>query len=321
MEHVAAAAVIDALGTVTAWSDGARQLTGHRAEEIVGRPAAGLLAAEPSPEALDARTGVVALRHRDGHRVDLALTACPVLGPDGRPTGYVITADRPPAPGPTRAEQAFQQASMLMSVFDTRQRYLRLNDMACRVMGVREDEVVGRACMDSVEDNEHSRGFLNRLRQVVETGRSLRYENFTGAPALNGERAWNMEMWPLTYPAGELTAVALAAFDSTEQYWARRRMALLNEAAKAIGTTLDVVRTAEELVEIIVPGFADFASVDLLDWVLGADESPATAPEGDVVLRRVAHGSVTEGVPEAAVALGGLDVYPGYSPTRLPLGL
>ncbi|MER5913128.1 PAS domain S-box protein [Streptomyces sp. NPDC001982] len=85
MEHVAAAAVIDALGTVTAWSDGARQLTGHRAEEIVGRPAAGLLAAEPSPEALDARTGVVALRHRDGHRVDLALTACPA--PCSAPTG------------------------------------------------------------------------------------------------------------------------------------------------------------------------------------------------------------------------------------------
>src|SRR4051812_19968065 len=92
MEHVAAAVTLDALGMVTGWSEGARLLTGHSAEEVVGRSAADLLAEDPPPDAVAARTGPVALRHRDGHRVRLTLTACAVLGPDARPTGFVVTA-------------------------------------------------------------------------------------------------------------------------------------------------------------------------------------------------------------------------------------
>ncbi|MEU9348749.1 SpoIIE family protein phosphatase [Streptomyces sp. NPDC048278] len=313
MERVAAAAIIDALGRVTGWSEGARMLTGHRAEEVVGRPATDLLA-EPVPaEAPEARRGTVALRCADGRRTEIALTACPVLGPDGAVTGYVLTADPPFQADPTLAGQAFQQASMSMSVFDVRQRYLRSNAAACHVMGVPEEALLGRFFPDTVEEAPHSEGFLRHLRQVVETGRPVRYESFTGAPALNREHAWSIEMWPLRDPAGELTAVALAAFDSTEQYLARLRLALLNEAATAIGTTLDVVRTAEELVELLVPRYADFASVDLLDWVLGAEE-PLTVPEGDIALRRVAHGSVTEGTPEAAVRLGESEAHPAASP-------
>ncbi|WP_181807019.1 PAS domain-containing protein, partial [Streptomyces shenzhenensis] len=298
MEHVAAAAVIDALGRLTGWSEGARVLTGHRAEEVVGKPAADLLAEAVPDGALAARAGTVTLRRADGGRTEIDLTACPVLGPDGETNGYVLTAGPPRQADPTLAGQAFQQASMSMSVFDVRQRYLRSNAAACHVMGVPEEALLGRFFQDTVEEAPDSEGFLSHLRQVAETGRPVRYESFTGAPALNREHAWSIEMWPLRDPAGELTAVALAAFDSTDQYLARLRLTLLNEAATSIGTTLDVVRTAEELVELLVPRYADFAGVDLLDWVLGAEE-PLTVPEGDITLRRVAHGSATEGTPEA----------------------
>ncbi|MEV0904151.1 ATP-binding SpoIIE family protein phosphatase [Streptomyces hokutonensis] len=313
MEQASAAAVIDARGIVTGWSEGARTLTGYPAEEAVGRSVAALLAEPPAATSVAALAGPVVLRHRDGSPLPLRVRACAVLGADGAPDGYVFTAEPPAEPGPTLAEQAFQQASMSLSVFDTGQRYLRVNDVACRVMGVPEDALIGRFFPESVEDAEHNRGFLHNLRQVVETGRPLRYDSWTGAPALDREHAWSIEMWPLRDASGELTAVALAAFDSTEQYLARQRLALLNEAATCIGTTLDVVRTAEELVELLVPRFADFASVDLLPWVLGADEPPQ-APDDEIVLRRVAHGSVTEGVPDAAVHLGQADVYPLSSP-------
>ncbi|MEU9387774.1 PAS domain-containing protein, partial [Streptomyces sp. NPDC048279] len=313
MERVAAAAVIDALGRVTGWSEGARALTGHPAEQVVGLPAADLLAEAVPAAVLAARAGTVALRHADGGRTEIALTACPVLGPDGGTTGYVLTADPPPGPGPTLAEQAFQQASMSMSVFDVHQRCLRVNDAVCQAMGVPEEALRGRFFLDAVEDVPHGQGFLSHLRQVVETGRPTRYESFTGAPALSREHAWSIEMWPLRDDGGELTAVALAAFDSTEQYLARLRLALLNEASTAIGTTLDVVRTAEEVVELIVPRYADFASVDLLDWVLSAEEPPGI-PQGDIVLRRVAHGSANEGTPEAAVRLGEMEVHLEWSP-------
>ncbi|MGW7383985.1 SpoIIE family protein phosphatase [Streptomyces sp. NPDC054794] len=317
MERVAAAAIINDLGVVTGWSEGARLLTGRSAEEVVGQPAAGLLAEALPVRTRAARGGPVALRHRDGHRVELTLTACPVLGPDGGPNGYVITAEENRGPEPTLAGQAFQQASMAMSVFDTRQHYLRLNHEACQVLGTSEDALIGRFLMAGVDENnencEDNRGFLRHMRQVVETGLPVRYESFTDAPAGSGH-AWNIEMWPLRdQPSGEVSAVALAAFDSSDQYWARLRLALLNEAATAVGTTLDVVRTAEELVELLVPKYADFASVDLLDWVLGADEPPML-PDGDIVLRRVAHGSTTAGNPGAAVSLGEAQFYHHSSP-------
>ncbi|MFJ3898740.1 SpoIIE family protein phosphatase [Streptomyces sp. NPDC090083] len=311
MEQASAAAVISARGIVTGWSEGARTLTGYPAGEAVGRPVAALLAEPLSTTAVAALTGPVVLRHRDGTPLPLTVRACEILGPDGTPDGYVLTVEPPAAP--TIAEQAFQQASMSLSVFDTGQRYVRLNDVACRVMGVSEDALVGRYFPESVEDAEHSRGFLRNLRTVTETGRPVRYDSWAGAPALNREHAWSIEMWPLKGDSGEVTGVGLAAFDSTEQYLAQQRLALLNEAAARIGTTLDVVRTAEELVALLVPRYADFASVDLLPWVLGADEPPHHL-DGDVVLRRVAHGSPTEGIPEAAVRLGDADHYPPFSP-------
>ncbi|WEO99314.1 SpoIIE family protein phosphatase [Streptomyces sp. FXJ1.172] len=315
MKHGAAVAVIDALGRVAGWSEGARLLTGHQARDVVGRPATELLAGDVPDDILAARAGVVALRHRDGHRIDLALTACPVTGAGGEPAGFVVTAGPsavPPSAAPLAAE-AFEQASMSMSVFDLQQRYLRSNDAACKVMGVPEEALTGRFFADTVADAEYNRGFLRHLQEVAETGRPVRYESFAGAPALNGEHLWSIEMWPLRAGSGELTGVAMAAFDNSEQYWARRRLVLLNEAATGIGTTLDVVRTAEELIDILVPRYADFASIDLLDWVLGAEEPP-TIPGGDVVLHRVAHGSSREGNPGAAVRIGETDVYPPNSP-------
>ncbi len=259
---------------------------------------------------LAARSGIVALRHRDGHRIDLALTADAVTGADGTPAGYVVRAG---TPGSTLAARAFEQASLSMSVFDLQQRYLRLNDAACKVMGVPEATLTGRFFPDTVEDIEYNRGFLRHLREVAETGRPVRYESFAGAPSLNREHLWSIEMWPLRADSGEPDAVAMAAFDNTEQYWARRRLALLNEAATGIGTTLDVVRTAEELIDILVPRYADFASIDLLDWVLGPDEPP-TVPEGGVEVRRVAHGSTRPGDPGAALEIGETDVYRPTTP-------
>ncbi|MEV5433629.1 SpoIIE family protein phosphatase [Streptomyces sp. NPDC052701] len=312
MEHASAVAVIDARGIVTGWSEGARRLTGYPAEEAVGRAVRDLLAEDVPPGTPPATAGAVRVRHRDGSPVALRLRASAVTGGAGRPDGYVVTAEPAGEAEESLAGRAFQQASVSMSVFDTRQCYLRLNEEACRVMGVSEETLLGRHFPRTVEDAEHNRGFDRHLRHVVETGRPVRYESFTDAPALNREHAWSVEMWPVRGASGELLGTALAAFDSTEQYWARQRLALLDEAAAGIGTTLDLVRTTEELVRILVPRFADFAGVDLLDWVLGTEEPPPV-PGAEVVLRRVAHGSATEGTPEAAVRLGEPDVHPPYS--------
>ncbi|MER7584404.1 SpoIIE family protein phosphatase [Kitasatospora sp. NPDC097691] len=53
---------------------------------------------------------------------------------------------------------------------------------------------------------------------------------------------------------------------------ARARLRLLYDAGLRVGTTLDVARTAQELADVAVPRFADYATVDLADAVLRGEE-------------------------------------------------
>lgn len=73
---------------------------------------------------------------------------------------------------------------------------------------------------------------------------------------------------------------------------ARERLDILYAAGVAIGTSLDVGRTAEELAELAVPRFADYVSMDLFDTVLAGGQ-----PEGVTPLRRTALSGVREEVP------------------------
>jgi serine phosphatase RsbU (regulator of sigma subunit)/PAS domain-containing protein/anti-sigma regulatory factor (Ser/Thr protein kinase) len=313
MELVAAAAIVDARGTVTGWSEGARRLTGYTAGEVVGRAVQELLAEDVPLPGLTALTGTVVLRHRDGHAVPLCLSTHPLTGAGGAPQGFVVTT-APVTADAMLVAQAFQQAPIAMSVFDTGQRYLRANDKAGEIMQVEAETLAGRHFPDTVaEDDESGHRFQRHLREVAETGLPVHYESYTRGPSERRDRAWTVDMWPVLTGPAEVTAVAAAAVDNSEQYWGRQRLALLNEAASVIGTTLDVARTADELLEVVVPRFADFASVDLLEWVLGAEEPPPMGG-GEVVLRRIAHRSVTAGTPEAAVRLGDADTYSPYSP-------
>ncbi|MFI8962980.1 SpoIIE family protein phosphatase [Streptomyces sp. NPDC053493] len=74
---------------------------------------------------------------------------------------------------------------------------------------------------------------------------------------------------------------------------ARGRLRLLYEAGTRIGTTLDVVRTAEELSEVAVPRFADFVTVELLDPVVRGEEPSGAFTE----MRRTALSGATPETP------------------------
>ncbi|WP_269856934.1 SpoIIE family protein phosphatase [Streptomyces sp. RPT161] len=86
---------------------------------------------------------------------------------------------------------------------------------------------------------------------------------------------------------------------------ARAQLALINEASSRIGTTLDLQRTAEELVEVVVPRFADFVTVDLLEPVLSGEEPDKLRGDKELVLRAVAVGeSGDSGMTNVADAVG-----------------
>ncbi|MER6223247.1 SpoIIE family protein phosphatase [Streptomyces sp900105755] len=86
-----------------------------------------------------------------------------------------------------------------------------------------------------------------------------------------------------------------------------RRLRLLYDAGTAVGNTLDVGRTADELVRVAVPRFADFVTVDLEEPVLHGGEPTAA----ETVLRRVARGGVRDDSPlDPTGALIAMDVPP-----------
>ncbi|MFF8525106.1 ATP-binding SpoIIE family protein phosphatase [Streptomyces werraensis] len=318
MDDASAALFVDARGVVTGWSEGARRLTGFSADEAVGRPVRDVLAEEPGsgetpPGGAPLPAGAVTARHRDGHALTLRIAVSPLDGPGDETTGYVITAAPAGARETSLAGRVFEQSSLPISVFDTEHRFVRLNAAACEAMGGSEETLLGRTFLDAAGRSEGTLSIDRNMRRVAGTGRPMRDGTYSQAGAAPDQQAWGVEMWPLRDTTGRVIGTALAGLDSTEQHRARRRLALIDQATTALGTTLDVVRTAEEFVALLVPDFADFAAVDLLDWVLDA-EAPPRDDRPDVVMRRVAHASAGPDAPATIVQRGRTDVYPPYSP-------
>ncbi|MCE0448009.1 PAS domain-containing protein [Streptomyces tricolor] len=187
-------AVLDAQGTVTGWSEGARLLTGHPADEVVGRPAAGLLrrgrprrpprrphrpgrpapprrpphraAPHRVPAHRHRRTARRLRRHGHGRRCH--------PGRPGLPAGvHVHVRLRPPAALPAR------QRGRLPC--DGRPR--------------------GGAARPVLPGHRRERRAQPRLPDPTAPGRRDRpagpLRGFTDAPAQNREHAWSIEMWPL----------------------------------------------------------------------------------------------------------------------------
>ncbi|RZU46030.1 serine phosphatase RsbU (regulator of sigma subunit) [Streptomyces sp. BK022] len=84
--------------------------------------------------------------------------------------------------------------------------------------------------------------------------------------------------------------LVVTAYTEERERRLRRRLALTDGAGRRIGTTLDITRTAEELVEVATEGFADLVVVDLLDSAVSDIPSPHRSTD-DSSLRRVALGT------------------------------
>lgn len=209
---------------------------------------------------------------------------------------------------------AITQSPLNVALLDTQMRQLRLNAAMCQALGLdAESAGLGLRLTDMIS-NPQAESCLAAARLVVRTGRPARWKGFVPAPD-GTVHAWESVMSPVKEPGGRVHGVLVVGFDVNDHYLARQRLAMVNEASGRIGSTLDVTRTAEELVEFAVPRFADFVTVDVLESVARGEE-PAFGPvEGSVPLRRLACGSVLDGIPEAVVKPGETTTYPDLSPT------
>ncbi|THA56980.1 SpoIIE family protein phosphatase [Streptomyces sp. A1136] len=141
-------------------------------------------------------------------------------------------------------------------------------------------------------------GLDPRTADLLVSGRTV-----TDEVHLSGDRLLAVNVRPTKPYRGMPSGSVMTLRDSTELAAlsgradvARGRLQLLYDAGVRIGTTLDVVRTAEELSEVAVPRFADFVTVELLEPVLHGEE-PSTLSGVYTEMRRAAMSGVRSDQP------------------------
>ncbi|MHB9863920.1 SpoIIE family protein phosphatase [Streptomyces sp. YIM S03343] len=354
-----ATAVLDTDGTVIGWTRGAEALLGLPAAQVVGRSAALLPAGAGDPARVAAVVercragmgwnGLVTLRHRDGHRVeaDLRVSASfqiagPPEGRSGKPGRgrecFLVSAreQRPQWSMDQSVLDGFLTRSPVgMAVLDLDLRYVWLNDTLERFGGVPRRQRLGRRLSDLLPGIQADT-IEELMRKVLATGNPVTDYEYLGWSWADPHRrhAYSSSFFPLVDADGTVAGICYMVVDVTERWTARRLLTLVNEAGADIGTTLDVLRTAQELADFAVPRFADFVVVDLLEHVLDADvpvDWPDGAPPVPVrpVMRRAAMSSVYENRPGATAGIGeradfwpprhGVDLLTGGGPVLVPV--
>ncbi|MFF4113704.1 SpoIIE family protein phosphatase [Streptomyces sp. NPDC001714] len=319
------AVVVDADGVVLVWSAGARLLLGYEPAEVVGRDARRLLAADLPVSArrhlADGQrwSTEVALLHRNGDRIVVLLQGTPLADAGDRPLWLVTGAPQTTVAGrdqpgaATLWDLTLAQLPTPVAIYDREARFVAANDAMSRIMGLPAAEMRGLT-LSEIEPSFPFDEYDRLQRQVLRTGRTIFHEQHAQAPGETREHSWSMYFSPLRDENSTVQGLSAVVFDTTEQYWARRHLAVLNDAGMRIGTTLDVTRTAEELADVAVAGFADFVTVDLLESVALGDEPEPLSPGEPVAMRRTAQRSVLPGCPESVADPGDALRYPVNTP-------
>jgi hypothetical protein len=185
--------------------------------------------------------------------------------------------------------KAFGQSSFSVVIFDAELRIVWANEAAKIPRpglpaqdwhGRRLGEVLPEIDADLIEQS---------LRRVLASGEAvLDLEVTSGVRgAYVEERYWTCMQFPVSGSGADDTMVVLVMRDVTERAVKARRVALADLASAHIGKTLDMRRTAEELLEVAVPRLSDMGAVDVLATVMEGDlEQPK--PDEKLALRRVA---------------------------------
>ncbi|MEV5435554.1 SpoIIE family protein phosphatase [Streptomyces sp. NPDC052682] len=332
-------------GLVDQWSLRAEQLFGIPAERAVGMdpievfidPDLRERGQRKMAEILDGRewTGVVPFRlpeAPDGGRGKEGLAevyVMPTHTEDGEKAAVCIVVDvrtlRSIETDLAASQSIFGQCPFGFLLIDPNLRVRRVNERFASTFGGTPDDHRGRGVHDYLPRGEAER-VAATLRRVLETGESITDMHITGfLPGSDERRHWSVNLYRVHSGSGRPIGIAWLGTDITarrqaarEAAAARRNLALLNEAGARIGNSLDLETTARELLDVVVPGFCDLATVDLYQGLLVGDETPPGLADGSAELRRVAFASAVSDAPfsgtGAPVEVGAVHHYPFNSP-------
>ncbi|WP_225834548.1 SpoIIE family protein phosphatase [Streptomyces sp. NK08204] len=331
----AAVVLVDPHGLIRYWNRRAESLLGYPASGVLGRPAASVLMGEGSlASALSAAQrlgegweGLITARHDTGHPVELALRACPLRAEQGC-AWLVVLCDLADSRR-WELDQAvvrglLEESPIGIAVLDSELRLQWVNQVLATMEGLSSCQ--GADSTDMPAAGTGAPPVLGQVppavgwqaRQALASGRITpaveRVASPQGMSSRNSAGRLRLRSsFPLRGFEGKTLGVCHTAVDFATQDRARERLALVNEAAQRIGTTLDLDRTVQELADVLVPQLADFVAIDLFQGVLAAkDLTPCPVTGG--ALQRAAHLSIHEDMPEVIVPVGEPSRYPPKSP-------
>ncbi|MFD4371921.1 SpoIIE family protein phosphatase [Streptomyces sp. NPDC058486] len=221
-------------------------------------------------------------------------------------------------------DTVFRQTAVGLHVLDRDLRLVRVTGAVLAIRGIAEEDVLSRPAAEAyrafgVEVKE------DVLRDVLDGGPPMRDVLVPGRPphAEGHERVYSVSVYPLHASGPEGAArpsIGLVAtvMDVTERIRAQQRLGLLYEARERIGRTLDVERTAHELVEVTVPGFAGSVVVALTDAVLRGKPPELRRPGETPLLRCAAVGGSGNVRADGPLPEPGAVLLPGLFGEQLP---
>jgi PAS domain S-box-containing protein len=170
-------------------------------------------------------------------------------------------------------DAVFAAAPVGLAFMDTNFRYVRVNEALAAMNGLPADEHLGRTLRD-VLGQELAAEIEPLHRQVLETGEPILDLHVERAPATTSKdmRNWLVSYYPVLDVDDNKIGVGVVITDVSERERALAaaeragaRLAVLAEASQTLASTLDYETTLARLASLLVPRFADWYAVDILD--------------------------------------------------------
>ncbi|WP_165977154.1 SpoIIE family protein phosphatase [Nonomuraea diastatica] len=307
-----AVVMTDAEGIVTGWTEAAEKLLGYHADEVLHRSSAVFL--EPGDRSArgDDWSGLVTARHRDDGPLLLHVRGVRLHTAEQHESRLLTLA----ADGPPVMEPILSRAPVAIGVWDTDLRCVWLNETARRLGDVLPHYRLGSR-LEAGTPGFDAESIAEAMRRVLDDG----------TPVLDRECRWASEdesteqtlstsLYRLDGADGRPLGVCAMTLD-TSRSRARDQLVMLGEASIRIGSTLDVMKTAQELAELAVPRLADYVTVDVSEHVLPDDEPLRRMDATEVsvpVFHRAGAASIHREFPESLWRRGEVVFVPPSSP-------
>lgn len=235
-----------------------------------------------------------AVRWRAGRGMRRLSAELPIRRGGGARWGCDVPDAGAPVPGTPSSDgmtdalldTLFSQSAVGLHVLDTDLRVERVNSLSDAVA---PEQIVGLHFTEAyrLDDPE---GSEELLRGVLESGEPVLNHvirgQLMGAPG--PDRSLMVTVHRLDGPSGRPLGLLAAVVDVSEREKSRDRVDALAAVRRNVGHSLDMEAICEGFVGALVPRFADFAVVEVVDDVLRGSRAPLSPLGSDVPLRRAA---------------------------------